>query len=69
MRRLYLFLFVLSAGLLWVPVALAQFLSSDQSPWNYMMATAIIYPLPPVAIYYAFRRYMVGGLTSGAVKA
>jgi multiple sugar transport system permease protein len=33
------------------------------------MATALIYGLPPAAIYYAFRRYMVGGLTSGAVKA
>jgi multiple sugar transport system permease protein len=25
--------------------------------------------LPPAAIYYAFRRYMVGGLTAGAVKS
>ena len=31
-----------------VPVALAQFLNSDEAPWNYMMATAIIYALPPV---------------------
>jgi multiple sugar transport system permease protein len=51
-----------------VPVALAQFLSSDQSPWNYMMATAIIYAAPPVAIYYAFRRRMTAGLTMGGVK-
>ena len=38
-----------------VPVALAQFLNSDEAPWNYMMATAIIYAVPPVVIYYAFR--------------
>ena len=24
--------------------------------------------LPPAAIYYAFKRYMVSGLTAGAVK-
>ena len=57
-----------SVTLATVPVALAQFLSSDQSPWNYMMATAIIYALPPVAIYYAFRRRMSAGLTMGGVK-
>jgi hypothetical protein len=50
-----------------VPVALARFLNSDQSPWNYMMATAIMYALPPVAIYYAFRRRMTAGMTMGGV--
>src|SRR5262249_18131687 len=55
---LYQFLLLSSKSSMTVPVALAQFLSSDQSPWNYMMATAIIYALPPVAIYYAFRRRM-----------
>jgi multiple sugar transport system permease protein len=51
-----------------VPVALARFLNSDVAPWNYMMATAIIYALPPVAIYYAFRGRMQAGLTVGGVK-
>jgi multiple sugar transport system permease protein len=65
---LYQFLLLSSKSSMTVPVALAQFLSSDQSPWNYMMATAIIYALPPVAIYYAFRRRMAAGLTMGGVK-
>ncbi|CAM5184698.1 Trehalose transport system permease protein SugB [Castellaniella defragrans] len=51
-----------------LPVALGNFLSSDDAPWNLLMATGIVYSLPPVAIYYGFRRYLVGGLTSGAVK-
>ena len=34
-----------------VAVALAQFLNSDELPWNYMMATAIIYALPPLILY------------------
>jgi len=65
---LYQFLLLSSKSSMTVPVALAQFLSSDQSPWNYMMATAIVYALPPVAIYYAFRRRMAAGLTMGGVK-
>ena len=51
-----------------VAVAIAQFFNIDEAPWNYMMATAIIYSLPPIVIFYALRRYMVAGLTMGAVK-
>ena len=65
---LYQFMLLSSVKSMTVPVALAQFLNSDESPWNYMMATAIIYAIPPVAIYYAFRRRMTAGLTMGGVK-
>ena len=65
---LYQFLLLSSTRSMTVAVALAQFLNSDEAPWNYMMATAIIYALPPVAIYYAFRRRMASGLTMGGVK-
>ena len=51
-----------------VAVAIEQFWDSDEAPWNYMMATAIVYALPPVAIYYAFRGRMTAGLTMGGVK-
>jgi multiple sugar transport system permease protein len=65
---LYQFLLLSSTKSMTVPIAIVQFLNSDQSPWNYMMATAVIYALPPVAIYYAFRKYMAAGLTMGGVK-
>jgi multiple sugar transport system permease protein len=65
---LYQFLLLSSKRSMTVPVALAQFLNSDEAPWNYMMATAIVYALPPVAIYYAFRRRMTAGLVMGGVK-
>jgi multiple sugar transport system permease protein len=65
---LYQFLLLSSKKSMTVPVALAQFLNSDEAPWNYMMATAIVYSLPPVAIYYAFRRRMTAGLSMGGVK-
>jgi multiple sugar transport system permease protein len=65
---LYQFLLLSNKQSMTVVVALAQFINSDQAPWNYMMATAIIYALPPVATYYAFRRRMSSGLTMGGVK-
>ncbi|MBI1773813.1 MAG: carbohydrate ABC transporter permease [Proteobacteria bacterium] len=51
-----------------LPVAVGYFLSSDDSPWALLMATSVIYALPPAALYYCVRRYMVSGLTAGAVK-
>jgi multiple sugar transport system permease protein len=65
---LYLFLLLSSSPNMTVPVALGRFLNSDEAPWNLMMATAVIYALPPIAIYYAFRRHMSSGLTMGGVK-
>jgi multiple sugar transport system permease protein len=65
---LYALLMLSSPNRVTLPVALGYFLSSDDSPWSLLMATSIIYALPPAALYYAVRRYMVSGLTSGAVK-
>lgn len=52
-----------------LPVALGNFLAADDSPWELLMTTGLLYALPPAAIYYVFRRYMVSGLTAGAVKS
>lgn len=67
-QYLYQFLLLSDKESMTVPVALAQFINSDIAPWNYMMATAIIYAIPPICIYYAFRRRMSSGLTIGGVK-
>ena len=65
---LYQYLLLSSTRNMTVAVAIAQFFNSDEAPWNYMMATAIIYSVPPIVIFYALRRYMAAGLTRGAVK-
>jgi multiple sugar transport system permease protein len=65
---LYQFMLLSSTRSMTVAVALDQFFDSDEAPWNYMMATAIVYAIPPVVIYYALRRYMVAGLALGGVK-
>jgi multiple sugar transport system permease protein len=65
---LYQYVLLSSTRNMTVAVAIAQFFNSDEAPWNYMMATAIIYSIPPIVIFYALRRYMTAGLTRSAVK-
>jgi multiple sugar transport system permease protein len=66
---LYAFLLLSSEKMHTLPVAMGYFLVTDDAPWPILMATAIIYALPPAALYYAVRKYMVSGLVSGATKA
>jgi multiple sugar transport system permease protein len=66
---LYGFLLLSNETDLTLAVALGNFLAADDSPWELLMATGFVYALPPAAIYYAFKRYMVSGLTAGAVKS
>ena len=65
---LYQYLLLSSRRSMTVAVAIDQFFDSDEAPWNYMMAVALVYSLPPIAVYYALRRYMVAGLAMGGVK-
>ena len=65
---LYQYLLLSSRRSMTVAVAINQFFDSDEAPWNYMMAVAIVYSIPPIAVYYGLRRYMVAGLTMGGVK-
>jgi multiple sugar transport system permease protein len=51
-----------------LPVAMSNFLTTDNAPWNLLMAVSTVYAIPPVVLYYAFKRYLVGGLVSGAVS-
>lgn len=66
---LYAFLMLSTESQLTLPVALGNFLAFDDAPWSLLMATGAIYAVPPTLIYYMFRRYMVAGLASGAVKS
>ena len=65
---LYQFLLLSSPKSMTVAAAIDQFFDSDEAPWNEMMAMALVYSVPPIAVYYALRRYMVSGLTMGGVK-
>jgi len=51
-----------------VAVTQGQLFSDTDAPWNAMMAAAIIYVLPPIALLFALRRYIVAGLTLAHVS-
>ena len=51
-----------------VAAGIDRFFITDEAPWNYMMTIGLVYSLPPIAIYFLLRRYMVAGLTAGGMK-
>jgi multiple sugar transport system permease protein len=48
-----------------VSVTQAQLFADADAPWNAMMAAAIIYVLPPIALLVALRRYVIAALPAG----
>ncbi|MFZ2064963.1 MAG: carbohydrate ABC transporter permease [Xanthobacteraceae bacterium] len=64
----YQYMLLMSEKHTTVGMALEQFFDDDDAPWNYMMAIAILYSLPPIAIFYGLRRFMASGLTVGGVR-
>jgi multiple sugar transport system permease protein len=50
------------------PVAIAEFIGRYAVNINGMMAGGILAAVPPVVLALIFQRYIVSGLTAGAVK-
>jgi multiple sugar transport system permease protein len=65
---LYQYILLSSPRSITVAAGINHFFDSDEAPWSYLMSVAIVFSLPPIAVYYALRRYMVAGLTMGGVK-
>ena len=51
-----------------VPVAIAEFIGRYVANVNGMMAGGILAAIPPVLLALIFQRYIISGLTAGAVK-
>ena len=51
-----------------VPVALTQFIGEYTVNWGEIMAGVVVLSVPMIALAYAVKRYMVGGLSQGAIK-
>ena len=51
-----------------VPVAIAEFIGRYVTNINGMMAGGILAAIPPVIVALLFQRYIVSGMTAGAVK-
>ena len=51
-----------------LPIGISGFIAVEQIFWGPLTASAAIATLPPMALAWVFQRYMVRGLTFGAVK-
>ena len=65
---LYQFILLSSPGNKTVAITLATFFDNEHTPWNYPAAASLIYALPPIALFFAVRRYIAAGLTPGRFK-
>lgn len=59
---------ITSEGQRTAPLALNYLITSDVLPWGPLMAGAVLSSLPLVVLYFLAQRFMVQGMTSGAVK-
>lgn len=51
-----------------LPVVLQSFVGDYSTQWGYFAAGAIIVSLPVMLLFFKLQKYLVGGLTAGAVK-
>lgn len=65
---LFASVFTVSTGARTAPVALTSFASEFAVDWGATMAASVVLTVPIIAMFVAFQRYFVGGLTAGAVK-
>ena len=65
----FLFALILcSSNTTTLPIAIFQFIGYAEIHWDYMMAASVIITLPIIIISLFLQRYVVTGLTAGAVK-
>ena len=64
---LYALIFIADDSLKTLPVGLSEFVS-DFAFWGQLMAAAALASLPVIVVYIYLHKYMVQGLTAGAVK-
>jgi multiple sugar transport system permease protein len=65
---LYSLIFTSTTNAKTIPVAIAEFTGKYSSDFGLVAAGGVLASLPPLLLALLFQRYIVGGLTSGAVK-
>lgn len=65
---IFAFVFIAKERLFTLSVGMAQMIIGDVLPWGELMAAALLMAIPVVAIYVIGNRFMVAGLTAGAVE-
>jgi multiple sugar transport system permease protein len=66
---LYAVVFNSSPSVLTIPTGLSNFVVEDVFFWGPIMASTVFTVIPPLLVYFFFQRWLITGLTMGAVKA
>jgi multiple sugar transport system permease protein len=61
-------LLITNADLRTVPLGMVQFLVADLYQWGPLMSMSVLATLPTVILYMIAQRFLIQGMTSGAVK-
>lgn len=65
---LYASVFVSDVNAKTIPTGIPSFIIEDVFFWGPMMASTVLSAIPPLAVYFVFQRWLITGLTLGAVK-
>jgi multiple sugar transport system permease protein len=65
---LFAFVFIQSESLRTLPIGLQSMVVGDILPWGRLMAASLLTAIPVALLYMYAQRFLVGGLTVGAVK-
>ena len=65
---LYASVFVSDVNAKTIPTGIPSFIVEDVFFWGPMMASTVLSVIPPLVVYFLFQRWLITGLTLGAVK-
>lgn len=65
---MYASIFISSDSMKTLPVALHALASGETMSWGGLLASSTMVTIPTLVIFFFLQRYIVGGLTAGAVK-
>jgi multiple sugar transport system permease protein len=65
---LFAYVFIQSESKMTIPVGLSQMIIGDVLPWGQLSAAALIMAVPVLMLYIVGQKFMVAGLTAGAMK-
>jgi multiple sugar transport system permease protein len=65
---IFAFIFLSKERLFTLTIGMAQMIVGDVLPWGELSAAALLMSIPVAILYIAGQRFMVAGLTAGAVK-
>ncbi len=65
---IYASVLVTSTSVRTIPTGIPSFIVEDVFFWGPMMASTLLSAVPPLVVYFVFQRFLITGLTVGAVR-